>query len=119
MGQFGLELHNTEDFLGFLSRSGYLDEYDFWSSLSTIDRGTTFDHMRDYLTSEGYTGSPHDQFRQFLEVQVGNTGTVQDMAHTWYLGTFSPGGDVSDGFITEGGDPLTTESGDQLFTEGT
>lgn len=92
MGAFGLERYETEDFLAFLSRSGYLNEHDFWSSLSGLSKGTTFDHMREYLTNEGYTGSPHDQFRQFLHAQTSLGGALRDMAREFYQGTFSVGG---------------------------
>ena len=91
MGQYGLELYRTTDFVAFLQRSGYTDEYDFWSSLSGLSKGTTTDHMIAYLTAEGYTGSPFDMFRQWLEEQQGNIGTVMDMAHPFFQGTFTTG----------------------------
>lgn len=91
MGTHGLQRYDTKDFWNFLSISGYVDAHDFWSSLSNISEGTTFDHMVDYLTSEGYTGSPHDKLRQFLEAQVGQIGSVYDMATVFYQDIFSVG----------------------------
>ena len=91
MGTFGLERYDTKDFNEWITRSGFIDEYDFWSSLSGLGVGTTVDHMVSYLTSLGYVGSPHDQFRLFLEGQMGNIGSVYDIATKFYEGTWSPG----------------------------
>ena len=116
MGTHGLKRYDKKDLQGFLERSGYTDEHDFWSSLSGLSKGTTFDHMRKYLTDQGYSGTPHDQFRKFVEAQVGGLGTVYDMVTVWYEGQF--GSEVSTGLETEAGDPLQAEDGSQLFTEG-
>lgn len=119
MGTHRLRPQYPSKFLTWVKRSGFTDEFDFWSSLSGLSSGSMIDHMVSYLTSLGYSGTPGDQFRRFLKDQVGLVsgfeGTTFDMANEFFDGTFSVG--ATDHILTEGGDTLTTEGGDALIQE--
>lgn len=82
-------------FTAWVKRSGFTDEFDFWSSLSGIVSDSVVDHMTTYLRSLGYTGNPNDQFRKFLRDQVGllnmtpaHIGTLFDEVNEFFDGTF-------------------------------
>lgn len=116
MGTHRLTRIDTADFYDWVHRSGYDDELDFWSSLSGLSSGSLVDHMTTYLASLGYTGTPNDQFRQFLRDQTGIDGTIYDLANHLYQGTFSLGVG-SQNITTEDGINITTEDGTPLKTE--
>lgn len=92
MGTHLLQRYDYGDFLEFLSRNGFVDEFDFWSSLSGISAGSVTDHLKDYLQSLGYSGSPTDMVREFLQDQVGYQGSIYDDATVFYEGTYPPVG---------------------------
>ena len=120
MGTYGLELYDTADFWDWVFRSGYKNEFDFWSSLSSINNGTTYDHMVNYLSSLGYSGSPHDMFRKFLEGQVGNLGTIYDMATVFYEGTWGAGagGGGGDSIVDADGNIIVDADGNFIVDGG-
>lgn len=118
MGTHRLTVLYPSKFRVWVRTLGYEDEYDFWSSLSKINTGTVVDHMIDYLTDAGYEGTPDDQFREFLKVQVGSIGglegTMFDMANELFDGGFT----APITFLsTEDGDILVGEDGDAFILE--
>lgn len=54
------------------------EEITYWQSLGGVG-GTAMDAMVSYLSSQGYTGTPFDQFNAWLQAQEG-TGFVGDNA---------------------------------------
>lgn len=66
-------------FKEYLTANGFVDELDFWKSLSGLSSGTCHDHMVEYLTTLGYTGTAADKFRAFLRDQSQFEGTTFDM----------------------------------------
>lgn len=61
-------------------RLGYPDENSFWVAKSGVNKGKALDTMVYYLGTLGYTGTPTDQLRKFLQVKTGKDGTMADLA---------------------------------------
>lgn len=101
-------------FLTWVTRSGFTDEFHFWSYLSGINSRSIADHQNHYLTSLGYTGTIVDKMRNFLKDQTSLNGTIWDTANQFFNVTFSG---AADGLITESGEQILTEGGDPLVEE--
>ena len=100
----------------WLQRSGFKNfELDFWSTLSSITKGTSFDHMVSYLTELGYTGGANDQLRTFLQDQA-TVGTTYDNANQMFQGTYATGTSGTK-ILAEDGSELLAEDGTTLLTE--
>ena len=89
VGSHALRPLYPSKFWDWVRRSGYPDEFTFWSSLSGIQASTIVDHMNHYLGSLGYTGTPWDKRKQFLIDQTTGGGTIFDVANKFFDGTFS------------------------------
>lgn len=101
MGSHRLRPIHASKFRSWVLRSGFTDEYHFWSSLSGLSSGTITDHMESYLGSLSYTGTPQDKLRKFLRDQTSNLGTTFDMGNQFFDGTFSAGSGAPVGSITD------------------
>ena len=100
----------------WLQRSGFKNfELDFWSTLSSISDGTSFDHMASYLTELGYTGGADDQLRTFLQDQA-SVGSTFDNANQMFQGAYATGTSGTD-ILAEDGSALLNEDGTTLITE--
>lgn len=62
---------------------GYATEHDFWINKAGANKGKTLDTMVYYLSTLGYTGTPTDQLRKFLQVKTGKDGTMADLASAY------------------------------------
>lgn len=121
MGTFHLRKFDTFDFYQFLQRSGYTDEYDFWSSLSGLSSGTETDHMVHYLQSLGYGGCTANMFYDFIQDQAQFTAdqgaSRYDLLNKLYQGSFGGGvQEYDNGWIVrdDDGNIVTDDDGNIL-----
>lgn len=111
MGTHRLRPIYPSKFRTWVQRAGYKTELEFWSSLSGISKGTVVDHMVSYLTSQGYRGTPDDQFASFLRAQTSMNGTIFDMGNQFFDGTFS----VVAGIVDDSGNIIRDDDGNVVI----
>ncbi len=52
---------------GTLQTNDYYNNTEFWETYSSLSAGTATDHMVDVLSAAGYTGTPRDMLRGWLD----------------------------------------------------
>ena len=67
----------------YIKGLGYQDENAFWVAKAGVNKGKAMDTMTYYLSTLGYTGTPTDQLRKFLQVKTGKDGTMADLAKAY------------------------------------
>lgn len=70
----------------------------FFQDLSTLSNGTLFDHMDNYFSQQGYTGTTFiDKFKAWCEDGTGASGTITDVFIAKLEGGLAVGAQFVDG----------------------
>lgn len=65
---------------GTLQKNNVYNNVEFWERFSSLTSGTGLDHMVDVLSTLGYTGTPRDMLRAWLDDQSSSDYSFRDQA---------------------------------------